>query len=211
MSNKIWTRNYDNLFSAVFGTTGGKGGSTDSPPTYQYPCFRASDGSYKTLLDPGATATRTHQCTFAALVISSINSYLAYTVTTFNSNSTFIQLGSGNGSVSKDDYCLFLPETSGFKITNQIRSWEYIESEHKYTKLIKIAINYTGSNPKTITEFGIFGCPASESSGNDNYGYTCLLYHEFLDVPVTLEQNDTIEIKFYQSIVQPNYTPYPSI
>lgn len=211
--SKIWTRNYDNLFSALFGTFGSKGTSSAAAPTYEYPCIKDATGVYRTANDLYTIGGAGRVA--GALSINTINGYLTneseshehYDVSTPCDN--FIQVGSGNGEVSKDDYRLFLSAKSNFALGTVKKSWTYNDSTHEYTKTFKIPIIYSGATDIIITEFGIFSILPDGTISNHG-GHFYMMYHEFLDNPITLTENDTIEINFSQSIVQPNYTPYPS-
>lgn len=210
MGSKAWTRNYDNFFSLIYGTFGSTG--TTSSPTYDKPWFKDVGGIYRGLLTD-----------YAAGSWNAMNHYIGevtkYGATPDGSTiiisagdrpDVSIQLGTGTGTATKDDYRLFLPLTSNCVLGTCTRSWGFDNETHTYTKTIKIPIAYSGSTPVTITEFGIFGMYIDIWSGSYPAAHQYMIYHEFLDTPVTLEQNDTIEITFSQSIVQPNYTPYPT-
>jgi hypothetical protein len=123
---------------------------------------------------------------------------------------SFIQLGTGDNTPTYEDYALQSPVTSGLTLNTVSTSYSYDSDTHTYTRTYKIPIAYSGSDPITIKEFGIFcGLPYTFTS-NNVYQNPILVYRETLDTSVTLEQNDTIEITFSQSIVQPNYTSYPT-
>lgn len=211
--SKIWTRNYDNLFSALFGTFGGNGTSSAVAPTFEYPCIKDATGVYRTANDLYTIGGAGRVA--GALSINTINGYLTdegaayenYHVSTPCDN--FIQLGTGNGEISKDDFRLFLPAKSNLNLGTVKTSWTYNDSTHEYTKSFKIPVIYSGATDITITEFGIFSILPDGTMTNYG-GHFYMLYHEFLDNTITLTENDTIEINFSQSIVQPNYTPYPS-
>lgn len=204
MSNKIWTRNYDNLFSSVFGTFGSTG--TTTAPTYARPWLRDRSGTWRGL-DACWDADGSNA------VVLGLNAsnwmYGDYSTSYLSSAYMCVEVGTGNGEVSSDDYQLFLPATKAdFAIGTVSRSWSYNEDTHSYTKVFKIPIAYSGANGVTITEFGVYGVLSSGYSGNYPNGESYMLYHEFLDTPVTLEQNDTLELTLEQTIVQPNWKPY---
>lgn len=206
MSNKIWTRNYDNLFSSVFGTFGYTG--TTTSPNYNIPWVRDRSGTWR-----GPDSATTGDGINAALL--SLNSdlwgYGDYSTNLNSSPRINVEVGTGNGTVSADDYQLFLPaESSNFKIGTVSKAWVYNEETHSYTKTFKIPVAYSGANPVIVTEFCIYAILCDGWNGNYPTGHSYMLYHEFLDAPVTLQQNDTLELTVEQTIVQPNYTPYPT-
>lgn len=212
--SKIWTRNYDNLFSALFGTFGGNGTSTAVAPTYEYPCIRDAVGIYRTAIDLHTMGGAGRVA--GALSINTINGYLINDNDTYDNYHVstpcynYIQLGTGTGEVSKDDYRLFLSANSNLVLGTIKTSWAYNDSTHEYTKSFKVPVIYSGATDITITEFGIFSVLPDGTTTNHG-GHYYMMYHEFLDNPITLTENDTIEINFSQSIVQPNYTPYAAV
>lgn len=211
MGSKIWTRNYDNLFSAVFGTFGNQNSAeTTTAPTYDKPWVRDCVGTWRTLhYNKGVNFVH-------STLLSLDASNWMYGVPNVGASTSsypyiYLQIGGGEGVANTDDYQLFLPYTTDLRIGTVTESWSYDSATHTYTKQFKIPVAYNGSAPITVTEFGLFGLLYCGLQNNNNrITAPTLLYHEFLDVPVTLEQNDTLEITINQSIVQPNYNPYPT-
>lgn len=203
MGNKVWTRNYDNLFSSVFGTYGVAQDNNAVTPSYDTPCYRSHNGNYYKI---HITNNRYVMFTFNqgnwCYGTNPGGVYYPYPL---------IVLGTGEGIATKDDYQLFTPINSGFSVNPISITWRFDAATHTYTKKFIIPLLYTGDNEVRITEFGISIAlgeePYSVSYDSRAFG---LLYHEFLDAAKVLNKNDVIEITFEQSIVQPNYTPYPS-
>lgn len=202
MSNKVWTRNYDNLFSAVFGTW--SNGGNVSYGTYDAPCVRDMNGRWYKI------AVNASYHTYNMTALSMVGQRYQYNMPSSNASTTLcVRVGTGTGTVSKDDYKLFLPHTAANLTVGTVQTtWSYDSTNHTYTRTIKIPLAYSGAADLTVTEFGLYG-DVMVSDGN--YGSWCLMYHEFLDEPVTLHQNDTLELTFSQTVTQPNYTPYPEI
>ena len=202
MSNKIWTRNYDNLYSAAFGYWG-SGGSI-SNPTYNKPCIKDMKGNYYVINNNSVSH---FQGNVMGMTLCTNNYSYITESSSINADEIGVQIGTGVGEVSKDDFCLFLPYNgNNVTVGNISINSTYDENTHTYTRTVKIPIAYSGSADLTVTEFGLF----SRCSISSNSVGRCMIYHEFIDSPVTLHQNDTLELTFSQSIVQPNYTPYPS-
>lgn len=204
--SKQWTRNYDNLFSAVFGATDITYSELTSPDE-STPCFRNNAGKWFNPYKQEASATTTIMCN--SVIIGKPTQYLtSASMTNAGGLPILICLGKGTTPPTYDDYCLDNPIYLNMKIGTVTYSWAYDEETHIYTKTYKIPIVNTGSDPVEVSEFGIFG--SVPYSSNPNL-HPVLLYRETLDTTFTLEQNDTIEITFSQSVMQPNYTPYPVV
>lgn len=203
---KQFTRNYDNLFSYCFGCRNSSHTTTETP-THEIPHFKHPDGYYFTgSMSKGyaRNAALTTVCIPDILYYGASNQ--SPSCETFSS----IQIGTGNTPPSYEDYCLHTPLSNNLTLGTVSYSSKYDSDTHIYTLDIKIPIIYNGTESVTASEYGIFvGIPRSVS-GSSVYSLPTMIYRETLDEPVTLEQNDTIEITFSQSIVQPNYTPYPT-
>lgn len=210
---KQWTRNYDNLFSACFGVSKCNYVTKDVPDHTQ-PCFRNPIGTYFT---PFINDTTTRVLS-SGLVIPP-PSYLAadsygnikYSDNTHGNDAiSKIVFDSGESDLSYEDYNVFSPIIGNLTTLTQSTSNTYNADTHTYTRSYTLPFSYSGTSPITIKGFGIYiGIPYNYS-GSYTYYHLALVYRETLDEPITLEQNDTIEITFSQSIVQPNYTPYPT-
>lgn len=194
---KQWTRNYDNLFSFAFGAINYSGTSLDGAPIENKPCFRNYKGDWYC---PGSNYTSSVAC---SLIIPPPLKY--YTTGKLSTGFDDIGIGLGSSSVTPtyEDYQLDSPYTSSLTLGTISTSFNYNEETHTYTKTYKCPIAYAGTEDIVVAEFGLY-----TGSTYDTYGI--LIYRETLDEPITLSQNDTIEITFSQSIVQPNYTPYPT-
>lgn len=207
--SKQWTRNYDNLFVACFGFEqfGESNNNYVDIPDHNSPYFRMTDGKYALPV----CSTRTYKAILNDAV--SIPKPSKYGVPSFSltSNSNYysevsIQIGTGTSTPTKEDYVLEMPITANVSLGTVSTSVKYDSDTHIYTRTYKIPILYSGSDPITIGEYGIF-VGLQINGGNQ---YKTMVYRETLDEPVTLEQNDTIEITFSQSIMQPNYSDYPT-
>lgn len=204
--SKQWTRNYDNLFSAIFGTTNITH-SVLTTPSENTPCFKSPSGKLFTPKKDESGNLTSLLCQSAVIVNPS--KYLTDATASFTGiGFSVIGLGKGVTPPSYEDYCLENPIYLNMEIGNVTFSWVYDEETHIYTKTYKIPIVNTGADPVEVSEFGIFCCVPYSSNPNS---YPVLVYRETLDTTFTLEQNDTIEITFSQSIMQPNYTPYPVV
>lgn len=199
--SKAWTRNYDNLFSALYGTFALLQNQQSSTATYDKPSYKSINGSWWVI---PTDAYNERFITFSphASWLYGLGKSGSYY------DSLRIQLGSGEGVSTPDNYCLFLPIDSGFTMNTITKTWVYDSNTHTYTKTFVFPLLYTGADPVTVTEFGIFADLGVYNSNSNNS--IAMLYHEFIDEPRTLNKNDVIEITFEQSIAQPNYTPYPT-
>lgn len=211
-NQKMWNRNYWNLFSAVFGTFNTSQG-TSSTPTHDQPFVKSMDGAYRkvrvgTNYEIGYTAgALCFPNTVSLLSNNMINQF-----TTSYTPSTMFRLGTGTGELDGEEWDLFSPATTNFAIGTPSYSWSYDADSRSYTKIIKAPVAYSGTNPVNVTEFGVF-LPVTTTASNDSTRAivsACLVYHEVFETPITLEQNDTIEITFAQTIVQPHYADYPA-
>lgn len=210
---KQFTRNYDNMFVGAFGCVNTYSDSPPSPstPSFDVPMIRHTDGNYYPLsLDGNRSLIVGGGITILPPAFYGLKNFGISSSTKLGDilgMSSSIMLGTGTTPASYEDYHLESPITSNMTMGVVSSSWEYEPDTHIYTKTYKIPVAYSGTNDVTISEFGIY-CPCTSywPSRLD----TTLIYRETLDYPITLSQNDTIEITFSQSIMQPNYTPYPT-
>lgn len=203
---KQWTRNYDNLFSTAFGMDlFGGNQQYVSTPSHNVPHFRKTDGGYmkpqcayefcRAIISHGATIPK-----------PSTYGTADYKPSGESTNSASVLIGCGTTTPTKEDFNLEMSLTSNVSMGAVSATNAYDEATHIYTKTYKIPILYSGADPVTIGEFGIFvGVPYNGSNQTK-----VLVYRETLETPVTLEQNDTFEITFSQSFMQPNYSDYPT-
>ena len=211
-NQKIFTRNYWNLFSAVYGTHNTSQQETETP-THDNVFIRCWNGKYLKPLTgnyPQYLAACAMSLALFPFGTSYLNAPQTNDWTSFEGLVPRILLGTGTGELSTDEYHLFAPVYTNF--TNGVIRYsnEYNADTNTYTKQVKIPIAYSGTSPIVITEFGIYGgIPRGVYSSDRPYYFHALLYHELLENPITLEPNDTIEITFSQSIVQPHFSPYP--
>lgn len=219
MANQyVWTRNYWKLYPLNFGFTG-EGTNETNNPTDDNIWFRTTDGVYRTALNRFGTGyltfTDISQYNHPAL------QYSAYTETYKNDTRTDLGspaliLGNGTGTLSEDSYEIFSKIGENITVGTKSVTHEKDVETHKYTRVIKFPITYSGANPVTITEMGFYGMipyiTRRESSTAPVYTYLkpILLYHELFETPMELLQNDSMEITFRQSIIEPNYSPYPN-
>lgn len=208
-----WTRNYDNMFCALFGY-GSLSYNAISTATHSKPLVRTILGNYKTpYVGSKSVDDNSNAGPYVSLALGGEKRYLTSNNETqqYSTYGTYscVQIGASDTPVSYDDYKLYEPHlnnlsvnTSGIKIINN----GYKSDTHSYSFTIKIPIGYSGNSNITVREFGLFGSVRIASA---NYVIPVLYYREVLENEIVLEPNDTIEITITQSIVQPNYTPYP--
>lgn len=218
-NKKMWLRNWDNLFTAVFGYNN-IGSTTTDNPTHDTVWFRRMDnGVY---WRPGSGGAWSGGVLAQSLGINQSRGWVYNMGYTRTSTSNYAQraydyqpcgiiLGTGDSEPSYDGYNVLSPITSGMAIgTVKGGGTVYDAETHTYTKTIVIPIIYSGTNPITVNEFGISVLlPQSEDSYQGVYAYPVMVYHEVFEEGITLQTNDTIEITFSQSIVQPNWCEYP--
>ena len=215
-NQKIWNRNYDNLFCDVYASVN-HDESTTSSPNHNKIWYRTPDGTYRTSETNEYYYKRFIALLSCALSIPTINTYISnYSLNSFYDGDPDeylygIQIGTGTGEATKEDYKLFTPLLSNCKIgAEAVLSSNYDATTHSYSRVIKVPINYTGANAVNVSEFGIFAPIPKRNTGITAISSTpILIYHEVFDEPITLEQNDTIEITLTQTIQQPNYSEYP--
>lgn len=222
-NKKMWNRNYDNLFSAAFGWKGGY--SNVATPTENIPLFRiANGGAYYSFNCADDTVGNGLAAANASLnkigaYITSPNQTLSWATQSYGEIQGFttgwaICLGSGNEDPVYDGYNLLTPIYSNMRLGTVSRiNTTYDASTHTYTYGYKVPIAYSGSDDIVINEFGLYVPLVQQTSGSYTYlqGSAMMIYHEVFEEGIILHQNDTIEITITQSVIQPNYTPYPSI
>lgn len=209
-----WTRNYDNMFCALYGY-GSLSYSAIAEPDHSRPLVRTMLGNYKTpAVVSKNTTDKSRYGVFAGLALGCQKIYL----TTNNETGIYdydgaqcaaIQIGANGTEASYDDYKLYEPHLTNLAVNNngvKVINNGYDEATHSYSFTMKIPIVYSGSSNIEVREFGLFGCVGASDY---RYPVPVLYYREVLDDVITLQPNDTIEISVTQSIVQPNYTPYP--
>ena len=223
-NKKMWVRNYDNLFSALFGL-GSSSSTTYNTPTESVPLVRFPDGNGQYVSLSMNDTFKTHYS--AALTLTAPTAYMtsAYSSVEIagyaNGAPSFawlysapwgICLGGGTDAPSYDDYEIGSPIRSNMTVgTVTTLTPSYDAVTHSYTYGYKVPIAYSGSEPTTINEFGLYA-PVTTSAGMDAHTATRLLvYHEVFEQGIALQQNDAIEISITQTVTQPNYTPYPSV
>lgn len=222
-NKKMWTRNYDNFFSGICGCLGSGPSHDGSAPNEARPYFRNLTGGYMTGSFNNwaglgnSTGVSLHR---PASYVTGTNHTFTYTAVSYSQLDSFIQpywgicLGSGTDDPSYEDYELKVPIRANMTIgtITQIEN-TYDPSTHSYTYGYKVPIAYSGSTDVTINEFGLYA-PVFSGNPAKNYPWSAsstLVYHEVFEEGITLHQNDTIEITVTQTVVQPNYQPYPTV
>lgn len=205
--SKIWTRNYDNYIAAIFGGCADANSVRVNVPSYEKPLYKNPDGLYATF----STRNTTNQN--SAFTCKILNLYMSGQ-TRYGLDSSFdgpflCLFGGGNQEVTKDDYNLQTPYQSGFSIgSSSTINPVWNEETHSYTIGCKLLFNYTAAEELAVSEFGLFGHMFGGYPLPSNA--FALFYREVFVAPITLLQNDSIEVTITQTIVQPNYTPYPT-
>lgn len=218
-NQKMWNRNYDNLFSQAFGWKGNS--EQHSLPTEEKPMFRrASDGAYFSGIgDNGISNGIAMSCASLNAIssyLTNTNSTISWANTVSSSISGFksgwsICLGSGNEPPLYEGYNLLTPIYSNMTLgTVTLIPTTYDSVNHSYTYGYKIPIAYSGTNDVVINEFGLYVPIVVEADRHLVGGYPMMIYHEVFETGIILHQNDTLEITITQTVIQPNYTPYPS-
>lgn len=220
-NKKMWLRNWDNLFTALFGFNTMSETST-SAPTHDTVWFRAMNSG--TYIRPVVGSAWSHGILASALGMRMNGGWL-YNPTSIRTSTTNypqraydylpvgITLGSGTVDPAYDDYKCYTPLGSmSIGAVRLIANGTYNSEDKTYTKTVVIPITYTGSTPVNVQEFGInVFIPIGEDSTYQGLNAQAIMvYHEVFEEPVTLLQNDTIEITFSQIVAQPNYVPYPA-
>lgn len=223
-NKKMWVRNYDNLFSALFGV-GLSSSTTYNTPTESVPLVRFPNGNGQYVSLSMDETFKTHYS--AALTLTTPKEYMKSANSTvelatyINGAPSFariepapwgICLGGGTVAPTYEDYEIGSPIRNNMTV-GTVTSLEpsYDTVTHSYTYGYKIPITYSGSAPTSINEFGLYA-PVTTSASREYHTATRLLvYHEVFEAGITLQQNDTIEITITQTVTQPNYTPYPSV
>lgn len=222
-NNKMWVRNYDNLFSALFGI-GASSSTTYNTPTESVPLVRFPNGNGQYVSLSLDETFKTHYS--AAITLTAPKAYMTSASSTVeiatyvNGAPSFamlypapwgICLGGGTTAPTYEDYEIGSPIRSNMAV-GTVTSLEpsYDAVTHSYTYGYKIPISYSGSAPTNINEFGLYAPVTTSAGGNAHTATRLLVYHEVFEQGITLQQNDTIEISVTQTVTQPNYTPYPS-
>ena len=204
---KIWTRNYDNYIAAIFGGCADANSVRVSVPSYEKPVYKNPDGLYATFSTRNITNNnRFYTCKILNL---EMHGNTRYGLDSSSDDPFCCLFGGGNQEVTKDDCNLQTPYSSGFSIGSSFSIdpvWN--EATHSYTIGCKLLFNYTGTAELTVSEFGLFGYMYGGHPLPDKA--FALFYREVFATPITILQNDSIEVTITQTIVQPNYTPYPS-
>lgn len=213
-NQKIFTRTYWNLFSALFGGANNGEASTQTPSYDNHIYCRNTDGVYKAILLYNNNYFYSIADNLAMYNLNDAyrSSFTNGMSASYYSLKPFIQLGNGTGELSEENYNLFAPLFTNFTIGSMKLSSKYDDITHQYARTWLVPFAYSGNNPITISEFGVYGMiPTVYYRPDTPKCDFCLLYHELLEIPITLQTNDTIEITFSQSIVQPHYNEYPVI
>lgn len=225
-NQKIWTRNYYNLLAAGYGSTHSVSNNVITTPTENIPCVRMLNGSYLNIYcdqHPSASSNDSPSCRGELCLVSTtlqgvfaylyqsvsyqgsgkfINNNYGYTYPTW-----YVALGTGTGTATYEDYDLFSRIQSQINIGNVTQiPFSYDDINHKYTYGYKAPFYYSGGLDVDITEMGIYALAPQDYTANGEY---CMIYHEMFENAITLQQNDAIEITLMQSVIQPNYQPYP--
>lgn len=222
-NKKMWVRNYDNLFSALFGINASSS-TTYNTPTDSVPLVRFPDGNGQYVSLSMDESFKTHYS--AALTLTTPKAYMTSANSTVeiatyvNGAPSFAELcpapwgiclGGGTAAPTYEDYEIGSPIRSNMNVGTATRlEPSYDTVTHSYTYGYKIPIAYSGSAPTTINEFGLYSPVTTGARGNAHTAKRLLVYHEVFEQGITLHQNDTIEISVTQTVTQPNYTPYPS-
>lgn len=223
-NKKMWVRNYDNLFSALFGIGASSSTSyntpTDSSPLVRFPngngqyvslsiddTFKTHYSAALTLTAPSAYMTSANSTVEIASYVNGVPSFARLYPAPWG-----ICLGGGTNDPTYEDYEIGSPIRSNMTVGTVTRlEPSYDSVAHSYTYGFKIPIAYSGSEAAIINEFGLYA-PVTTDAGSDAHSAKRLLvYHEVFEQSITLQQNDTIEISVTQTVTQPNYTPYPSV
>lgn len=190
--SSIWTRNYWNLFCAVFGTFNESEGR--GVPSHFPIYMRDYNGNYRKVYENGEGLNAN------SLRIGKISTGLG-SVTT-----PVIALGTNNAEPSFDDFSI--QTTSKTLSFQNFDKWcSYDETTHTYTRFIKMAFTNNHDEEVTFCEYGIF------VPFHTNYrlqtGECALVYREVFD-PITVAPKETIFIVFEQSITHPDFREYPT-
>lgn len=103
-------------------------------------------------------------------------------------NAPVIIFGTGSTAPSVNDLGLahkWTTNISRISLTNGSRIYD--DTTHTATKTITTTVQNTGSNPVTITEWGIVG----RAWRGTNNNFDVLMYRALLDTPVTLNQYES--------------------
>lgn len=205
---KIWTRNYDNLITAIFGGSVSNTQELAAAPTHMTPLLKNVNGNYYTI-DVRSTKSSASEALGAWMRV--LNMYMNSSNVVYGSSASTskpfgVVLGTGTTEVSKEDYKLASQlGTSNFTLANVVElALDWNEELHTYTVGAKITLTYKGTDDVTVSECGLF-----TFGGISVNNGAVLLYREVLENPITLSQNDNIEIEIKQTVMQLNYSDYP--
>ena len=217
---KIYTRNYDNMFTLAFG--GGHisfvNNAEQKYDVASIPLKICSGELMQPINRPGINpcAMGISSTGFYSDYHSSVNSpSLSMNKITDYGENLFVCFGGSDREVSYEDYELVQPFYSNMTIGAR-SYYSYFDNElHKYTRTCKFVVTYSGTSQITVKEFGVYATApntiAYKSDGIVYSGVPCLIYRETFDNPFVLNQNDAIEITYSQAIVIPHYQPYPQV
>lgn len=213
MSNGIITRNYYNALTIAAAGIDNSGTTTEYPQDKDGNVWlRKGDGyyiapsekltEYVSGIVPNYSASSATYPTF-----NYVTSYGKSSVFSIGVDAMGVQLGTGDAPLSYEDFKLDEPIVSGIRLISSTKTFEFDESSNSFIRGVKMVLNYTLEAPVTITEFGVF---KPVYSGNASSGcLPFLMYRELLTNPITLQQNDNIEINFKQVTPHINYSPFP--
>ena len=220
-NQKMWTRNYYNFFTGIFGCVGAGPAHDGAAPNEARPYFRKLTGEYfaGTFNNVGGLFNS------ASLSLHSPSAYvnntdfkIHYASYSYGDLDYFIQpywgicLGSGTDAPSYEDYEIKIPIHDNMTIgTITSIPNTYDSVNHTYTYGFKVPIAYGGTNDVVINEFGLYAPVYISTPSQNDMGVAALVYHEVFEQGITLHQNDTIEITVTQTVENPNYIPYPSV
>lgn len=216
---KIYTRNYDNMFTLAFG--GGHiayvNNAEQKYGVDSIPLKTCSGQLIQPVNRPGMNpcAIGVSSTGFYSEYHSSVNnpSFTFNKITDYGEN-LFVCFGGSDREVSYEDYELVQPFYSNMTIGSRSYYSYFDEELHKYTRTCKFVVTYSGTPQIAVKEFGVYATAPNTinyaSSGLVYNGLPCLIYRETFNTPFVLNQNDAIEITYSQAIVIPHYQPYPS-
>ena len=201
-----WTRNWDNLVLALTTITGST--SSSAPSNYDPPIMvRRTDGAYKNV---GGQSVFTGSTPFAQLCPAKMR--FSDSINTGGSTYEYAQLFLGEGTTAEnyEDYTMASPiANSGWDVlTNTtIETASTLDTGTGKIKggITKVIFQYTGSDPVTVSEYGI-ALPIISSGGSY---VECLVYRKVLDEAITVEQYDRLELEFTYPDIMPNQQ-YPT-
>lgn len=194
----VWTRNYTNALANLLG--GGLATANSAGGNYATNniSVRNNNGSYVAI---GGSINNA----YVAVLPYMLNAYYMGGGGTISSGYVRLQCGNGTTPASYDDYALESP-SSNFTLSQnniEVSKFVYDAEGHTYSTTRRFVIQYTGSSPYDLSEFGLFmNCTYSS-------GVLCLLYHDVFE-PITLNQYESVVIEMTQTFPLINYEPYPA-